>query len=365
MTQVYTPKSIIFLIHDIHFGGGGEQVTINLANHFEEKGYIVKIISLSQRKTSNIYSINRSIGIDYLDINFCSGSNTINKIISIIKVNKYFYKHKDKSIILGIGNYPSILLCFLPKRKIIKTVGCQHLAYSGITGIWALLRKVLFKRLDRIVSLTIRDLSKYQKLNNNSVVIPNSISLNPNHTALLTNKQILFIGRMVYEKGYDFLIDVIRKINAIQSDWDFKIIGAGPLKKRILKEIELSGLKEKISLLPSTKFILEEYLNASIFLMTSRTEGLPMVLLEAQACGLPIVSFDCETGPSDIVINNENGFLIDCYNIETMVLRISQLCSDYELRVKFGKSAIENIKKFSPEIINSKWEILFKELFQK
>jgi glycosyltransferase involved in cell wall biosynthesis len=170
---------------------------------------------------------------------------------------------------------------------------------------------------------------------------------------------------MVYEKGYDFLLEVIKKISISHSDWEFRIIGDGPLENKILKQIELSGFKEKISLISSTKFILEEYLNASIFLMTSRKEGLPMVLLEAQVCGLPIVSFDCETGPSDIVVDNANGFLIDCFDIEKMVQKISLLCYDYDLRVKFGKDAVENVKKFSPEAINSKWEKLFEELSQR
>ncbi len=356
--------NIIFLVHDIHFGGGGERVTINLANYFEEKGYDVKIVSLSQQKTSNIYSINKRIEIEYLNINFNIGSNAIKKILSIIKTNIYFSKHKSESIVLGIGNYPSLLLCLLPKRMNIKTVGCQHLAYSGIKGIWAILRRSLFNRLDRVVSLTIHDLSKYQQINKDSICIPNSISIFPNQPAALTNKRILFIGRMVYEKGYDILIEVLKKVSDRHPDWDFRIIGDGPLKNSIVEKIELSGLKEKISLIPSTKFVIEEYLNASIFLMTSRTEGLPMVLLEAQVCGLPIVSFDCETGPSDIVVDNANGFLIDCYDIEIMVQKISLLCCDHELRLKFGKDAVENVKKFRPEIINSKWDGLFGQLCQ-
>ena len=96
--------------------------------------------------------------------------------------------------------------------------------------------------------------------------------------------------------------------------------------------------------------------------MTSRTEGLPMVLLEAQACGLPIVSFDCETGPSDIISDNTNGFLIDCYDTDKMVEKISLLCADYDLRLKFGQQALENVEKFRPESINAKWEDLFRKL---
>jgi len=180
----------------------------------------------------------------------------------------------------------------------------------------------------------------------------------------LTSKRILFVGRMVYEKGYDILIEVLKKVSERHQDWDFRIVGDGPLKNMIVKQIELSGLKEKISVLSSTKLISEEYLKSSIFLMTSRTEGLPMVLLEAQACGLPIVSFDCETGPSDIITNYANGFLIDCYDTDKMVDKISMLCTDYDLRLKFGQQALENVGKFRPELINSKWEDLFRKLSQ-
>ena len=362
MNQVYSQINIVFLVHDIHFGGGGERVTINLANYFEDKGYDVTIVSLSPQSISNTFPINSRIEIKYLDINFSTGSNAAKKVLSVFRINNYFRHHINKSIVLGIGNYPSLLLCLLPKRKNIKTIGCQHLAYSGIKNTWAILRSLLFKRLDCIVSLTIRDLPKYKKLNKNSVVIPNSISFRPAQPASLTNKRILFVGRMVYEKGYDILIEVLKKVSERHKDWDFRIIGDGPLKNKIVKQIELSGIKEKISVLGSTKLISEEYLKSSLFLMTSRTEGLPMVLLEAQACGLPIVSFDCETGPSDIIVDNSNGFLIDCYDTDKMVEKISMLCTDYDIRLKFGQQALKNVENFRPESINSKWEDLFRKL---
>jgi len=362
--QVNTPLNITFLVHDIHYGGGGERVTTNLANYFAEIGHNVRIVSISPSNSTNIYTINKRISIEYLDINFNIGSNIIKKVISVFKVKTHFNNYKSKTIVLGIGNYPSLLLSFLPKRNYIKTIGCQHLAFSGIKNIWAVLRKIFFRRLDSVVSLTNSDLSKFKKLNNNSIVIPNSVLRVSEKIATLKNKQILFIGRMVSDKGYDLLIKVLKKVNKIHTDWNFRIIGDGPLKNKILKEIELSGLKEKVSLLPTTNSIIEEYLNSSIFLMTSRTEGLPMVLLEAQACGLPIVSFDCETGPAEIVVDNENGFLIGCFDIEKMAQKICLLITDYDLRTKFGKNAVENAKKFSPEIVNSKWKKLFRKIIQ-
>src|SRR5512133_2578810 len=146
--------NIVFLVHDIHFGGGGERVTANLANHFEKIGYNVRIVSLSNTEKEIAYPINEGIRIDYLNINFNVGSNLVNKCTSIFKIFQHFHKYKSNTIVLCIDNYPSLLLCLLPKWRNLKTVGCQHLAYSGIKNIWALLRRIFFRRLDCVVSLT-------------------------------------------------------------------------------------------------------------------------------------------------------------------------------------------------------------------
>jgi len=97
-------------------------------------------------------------------------------------------------------------------------------------------------------------------------------------------------------------------------------------------------------------------------MMTSRTEALPMVMLEAQACGLPIVSFNCETGPSDIINNGIDGYLIDDYNIDQMNLKVSELCADFDKRKKFGQNARKNVEKFLPDQVFNKWESLFAHL---
>jgi glycosyltransferase involved in cell wall biosynthesis len=355
-------KSIVFLIPDIHFGGGGERVAINLANYFNKIGYKVEILSLMRQGFDNIYHINNNISINYLGLEFDKGKNFINKFKSFLVVRKYFRSYTNPIIAMGIGNYPSLLLSSLPKSEIVKTIGCQHLAYSGIKGIWAILRHLFFCRLDRVISLTNYDLPKYQKINNQTVVIPNALSIYPDKSSELTNKQLLFVGRMVYEKGYDLLLEIIKRVKERQPDWTFRIIGDGPLREVITNKIELLGLRKTISILASTNQIENEFLNSSIFLMTSRTEGLPMVLIEAQSCGLPAICFDCETGPSEIIDDQINGFLIECYDLQAMTEKILLLCQDKELRIQMGKNARKSIMKFAPESVHKKWKVLFEDL---
>jgi glycosyltransferase involved in cell wall biosynthesis len=350
---------LVFLVYDIHFGGGVERVAANMANHFVDEGYRITIISLSRRRPSNIFVIKEQVSVKYLNFHFENGFNLPQKILSVFKVSSFLRQFKNQTIVLGFGTFPSLILAMMPKRENLKTIGCQHSSYAFAEHIWAFLRSISFHRLNALVSLTERDLPHLKKHNPNSFVIPNSTSFFNSEPSQLENKMLLAIGRMDFNKGYDLLLDVFEKLTLSNPDWRLRIIGEGPKKEQIISRIAASDLRERVEILPPTDQIADHFHQASIYIMTSRKEGLPMVLLEAQACGLPIVSFDCETGPSDIITDNENGYLIDCFDIDMMAQKISILCSDRDLRIKFGKNAIKNVQKFRPEVINSMWENLF------
>lgn len=355
---------IVFLLLDIHIIGGVERVTVNLANNLAKNGHKVTIISLSRIKPLSIFTIDNRVEIKYLNFNFENIFNIPQKIAAVFKVSHHLQKYTDQTVILGIGIYPSLILALISKRDNIKTIGCQHNSFDFHKHVWSLLRKILFHRLNALVSLTEQDLPKLKKLNQNSYVIPNSVSFFPKRPAKLDSKIILAIGRIDYNKGFDLLLDVFENITLSHPDWRLRIIGDGPLKGKIVSRIESSCLKDRVEILAPTNKIIEQYLQSSIYLMTSRTEALPMVLLEAQACGLPIISFNCKTGPSDIISNGKDGYLIDCFNTDLMTEKVALLCSDSEKRKDFGANGRESIKKFFPEEIINKWEMLFNKLSQ-
>jgi amylovoran biosynthesis glycosyltransferase AmsD len=350
---------ITFLVHDIHFGGGGERVTTNMANHFVAKGNQVTIVSLAIRQMQNVFTIDERVIVEYLNIDLNNGLNITRKIESVYAVRRYFKKVKCPTFLLGIGTYPALLVALLPNSDHLIRIGCMHSSYASLKHIWIILRWLFFPRLNGIVSLTENDANKLKKHNKTVCVIPNSIPFFPEKSADLKNKIILSIGRIDFPKGYDILLDVFNRFCDVNKDWNLRIIGDGPLGKFIKKMISDKGLSERVSIIPSSSNIVEEYLNASVYLMTSRSEGLPMVLLEAQSCGLPIISFDCETGPSDIVNDGTDGYLIEMYNIEKMGYRLSELCSDFNKRKEFGQNARENVKKFFPDQVYNKWKVLF------
>jgi glycosyltransferase involved in cell wall biosynthesis len=322
--------------------------------------------------------IDPRVKVDNLNIRLESGLNLFRKIKSFFSIRRYFKSTLNElritdapvnqswencpTVLLGIGNFPIILAAMLPKEKQLKTIGCLHTPYKSLRHIWKFLRLLLYNRLDILVSLTQRDLPKLKKHNPNVRVIPNQVTFYPEHVAKLESKLILAVGRMDWLKGYDLMMEVFEQFCKKNCDWKLKIIGEGPSRPEIEKLAKEKGIADRITISPATGQIEKEYLAASIFLMTSRSEGLPMVLLEAQACGLPVVAFDCETGPAEIVHHGEDGYLVPLNNFEEMSDRLLELAADPDKRKTFGARARENVKRFLPDEIFKEWDEVFKDI---
>lgn len=350
---------VIFLINDIHLGAGGERVTVNLANYLVERNYKVSITSICTSKAKRIFSIDQRIGINYLNVKQDQGFKIINKLKSVFSTRKHFAGIKNQAVILGIGTYPALLLALLSKNKNIRTIGCQHLSWSAVPGIWKIAAKVFFSRLDCLVTLTSRDAEQMGSLNKEIRTIPNAVSFFPGTPAPLVSKNMLAIGRLDHVKGFDLLIKVFQRFSVQNHEWNVRIVGEGPLREELNSEISRVNLEERVRILPWTDSVTDEYLNSSIYLMTSRAEGFPMVLLEAQACGLPIVSFDCKTGPAEIIHQGIDGFLVEPYDIDKMAEHLLELCSDIDKRRLMGNNGRENARNYLPEKVGKQWEELF------
>ena len=354
------------MVHDIHFGGGGERVVTNMANYFSAKfSYSIEIISIGKPNRHPIFPVDEKVKIKYLNVDQDISnpvSNIISKFNALKRLRVYLKNNQEKSIILGIGTYPNVLLSLIGKTHLVK-IGCEHNSFNSVNILWVFLRKIFYKQLDATISLTEKDFKNLKKISKKCFVIPNARTFLPVLNIPDRNyKQLLAIGRLSYQKGYDYLLDLFQQLSKDLPDWNLRIIGDGPLKNWLISEIAKRNLQNRISLVPSSKNIADEYLNSSIYMMTSRYEGLPMVLLEAQAFGLPIISFDCDTGPGDIVIDGVNGFLVEPFDVDTMLIRTKNLIEDETLRNRFSKNALLSSDRFSEENIYSKWEQVFNEL---
>ena len=215
------------------------------------------------------------------------------------------------------------------------------------------------KKLDTLVVLTQQDLKDWLQTNKNAICIPNPSPLQVVEHADWDSKRVIAVGRLDAQKGYDYLIKIWRVVAERFPDWRLDIYGRGELESDLRKQIYDAGLADCVSLKGVTQNVVKEYLSSSIFVMSSRYEGLPMVLIEAMACGLPLVSFDCECGPRDVIQDGVNGFLIPTFDVEGFADKLMCLMGDRQLRELMGVKGKEMSGRYAIDAIMQQWINLF------
>lgn len=353
-------KTISILLTDITKAAGTERAVVNLANILSSLGYSVIILSTDSKNGFSAYNLDKKVTVFHFGLKIASAKGFA-KIAEYKKLKQEIGNLiKEEKIDCIIGTY-SFFNVLITKIKNIKTVGCEHFNYFSASKFHRIVRRIFYPRLDAVVVLTERDKKHYSFLKN-CFVIPNSLSFETDIKNSWSEKKILSIGRYTRQKGFDFLIETAKELKNNFSDWKVEIIGSGEDEKLLKDLVSEYHLKDNVLFLPPTKDVVSLYKSASIYCMSSRWEGLPMVLIEAQTCGLPIVSFDCPEGPSEVVLNNENGFLCKPDNPHDLAEKLKLLMNDESLREKFGKNAFESSKRFSSETIGEKWRRLLEKL---
>jgi glycosyltransferase involved in cell wall biosynthesis len=220
------------------------------------------------------------------------------------------------------------------------------------------------KKLDRFVVLTEEDKSAWPELQN-ICVVPDPLSFSPTQHSLLTDKRVIAVGRYVYQKGFDLLLQAWTIIEKQFSDWELVVFGDGNREPYEHQMKELGIDRNRCHLNGPTADIQKEYVNSSIFAFSSRFEGFGMVLVEAMACGLPVVSFACPCGPKDIVRDGEDGFLVANGNVDDLAQQLIKLMADDNLRMVFAHRAHQNVQRFNMEHIALRWKSLFESCVKR
>lgn len=348
---------ICIVLRDITERGGGERVCANLANALSQK-HQIRIISFYQKFSSPSYEINQNIKLHYLSRGGENKWGVVGKIFRKI-FYRYFLTYKagkifanDEIILANDRALASIL-----KQKNKKYIRLWHLNFPK--------RHKNLSFFDALVVLSNKELLKWQKIHHNVVVIPNFLPFIPADTTNWEQKSILSVGRMDKgdQKGFLRLIDIFAIIAFKYPQWKLCIVGEGILKQEILKKINQYSLQQQVVIKPFTQEIINEYLQASFYVMSSYFEGFPLVLLESGSLGLPSVAFDIYSGPSDIIQNEKTGFLIEDGNLREFANKMEILIQDQSRREGMGKAAKQNMKNlFSQEVVIMNWENLFYSL---
>lgn len=370
---------LLYNIAGTYRPAGMERVLTNKAIWFAAHGYEVVIVTTDQKGRKPYFELDPSIrcvdlGIGYEDNN---GGSLLNKIINYPFKQRRHYKRLKALLVKERPDVTISMFCndvsLIPKikdgsKKVLEVhfSRFKRLQY-GRTGLWGIVDKWrsdndvrLADKFDAFVVLTKEDSGYWNT--DNIRYIPNARTFENVTPANLDNKKVITVGRYSYQKGYDLLIKVWDEVHKHYPDWTLDIIGDGEEREKLQKMIDDLNLAGSVCLKHSTPQIAQEYQNASIVALSSRYEGLPMILLEAQTFGLPIVSFKCKCGPQDVITNGVDGYLVDEGDIKGMADRIMALIKDVRRRKVMGKAAIISSKRYSEDTIMQKWVDLFNKL---
>ena len=342
-------------------GGGAERVLVLLANHFVTQGHDVSIITLNDGDDFYLAEQVKRVRLHFGSIK----NHTIRSIYNLII---YYKKAKNRPDIvisfLTRTNFMSILACKLFSIKIIVSEHFNHLGPSD--KISQFTWNYLYKQANALTVLTKFDKPFFEKKGARVVVMPNPSTFTPiKDNTIPRRKTILAIGCLdrYHDKGFDNLIQLISPVLRQHPGWTLKIVGRGEVGRPIIEKlIDNEGLKQQILFTGFRRDIREVMKESEVFILPSRNEGLPMVLLEAMSQGMACIAFDCVTGPSEMIIHRHNGLLIQDQNMQEMQKGLIQLISDDTLRRKLGKNAVNSLERYSIENICNQWHRLFNEI---
>lgn len=364
-------SKIVFLMLHLNYGGL-EQQTASLINGLATKGYDIEVISVYDILGKSFYNLNPNVKIKYLTKGFPNKSEIKKsfKSFNVLKLfkeiaiclnclyNKYIVlkkviKNLDTDIIISTRVEFSNLI----KRKDTLNISCEHSFFSD-KKYYVKARKS-FKNIDKIVVMTNSAKSYYTKYLSNKVeVIENMINPNSNNNlSTLRNKQIIAIGRLESVKNIDTLISIFKIITKKYPEYILKIVGDGSLKNNLINQVENLNISDKVVFtgVLSQDEVIKELLKSQIFCTTSSSESFSLVICEAMNYGVPVISFDIDVGPREIIENNVNGFLVEYNNTSEYINCIEKLIKDDHLRNKIALESVKAAKKYYPDEIINKW----------
>lgn len=337
--------------------GGIERVISKHINYLSNNQH--QIILLTKDNNSSFYKLPSTVICKSINIDFKLNMNS--RISRIFKICKRFILTKNQLSlqlkiiqpdIIYVATPLNLLELFLTNFDFKKVIVTEHSSYSSYNSIYKLLAKFLYKKVKVLTVPTKLDSLFYSSLNINNIYLPNPLTFYPPYSSSLESKTVLNVGRLTDDKRHQLLIKIWSMSNAQKYNWKLKIVGKGENYEKISNLINDLNLNETVILSPVTSNIINEFESCSIFALTSKAEGFGLVLAESMSLGVPCISFNCPSGPRDIISNNINGFLIENDDINEYVQKLNLLMEDVDLRKKMGKNAKVDILKFSEDKIS-------------
>ncbi|CZQ96571.1 glycosyl transferases group 1 [Trichococcus palustris] len=359
-------KRICFCSGAISRSGGTERVGTIIANELCQRGYEVYILSFWDHGKS-YFEIDKRIEISYL-LKPREGKLYRTYIYPIVKLHN-FIKKKKIDVFIDIDTTLTAYSAHAVKGTRCKLISWEHFNY------WTMMEdrkrikaKLLAKKYaDKIVVLTKTDLQKHTDSMNISkdkicnIYNPSPFKFNSNYN--YNSKQFISVGRLTHQKGYDLLLEAWSIFEKENKQWHLNLVGNGEDEIKLKEKCKELSLQNFI-FVGETKNVKEYYQNSSCYLLSSRYEGFPMVILEAQSFGLPVIAFNCKTGPAEMIENEVNGYLVEELNVNELARKMIDFAEQRERAERMSIEATKSVANLSIEKIGVQWEDLIESLFE-
>jgi glycosyltransferase involved in cell wall biosynthesis len=345
-------------------GGGAERIVSGLATRWARAGLDVSVVTLGSR-TTDAYEVDPRVRRVTLDLLRPSR----HAVEGIVQASRRILALRRALVSLR----PDVILSFMTSTNVLAllaTIGERPRVFvcertdprrERVGASWAALRRLLYPLAAGIVVQTESVSAWARAISSRVHVIPNSVE-RPAITAAPGEdrgpRRLIALGRLSREKGFDLLIDAFARIADRHPDWSLTILGEGPERPRLEALVMTSRLQGRISL-PGRVSDPTPHLAAShAFALPSRHEGFPNALLEAMAAGLPVVAFDCLSGPAEIVVHEQNGLLVAAGDVTGLAAALARLMGNPAERIRMGKNATDIADALAPEAILGRWNEL-------
>lgn len=361
---------LCFVSGVISRSGGTERVGSIIANQLSCRGYDVFLLSFWNQGPP-YYTLDKEVHVNYLLNHKIEGKLYRTGIYSIIRLHN-FIKNNNIDILIDIDTVLSRHSAYAIQGTKCKLISWEHFNY------WTMLKlkekrrfrakKLVKKKASKLVVLTEQDKKAHIDYLGFE---PNRVMVMPNPCMEITDKEYCFsthvflaVGRLTNPKGFDLLLDAWHIVENQVEDWKLIIVGSGE-DEDMLKELMNRYKLKNVIFAGHTNDVNEFYTKAACYVLSSRYEGFPMVLLEAEANGLPVISFDCKTGPRDLILNQKTGYLVEDKNIQALADAMIAFTKDEKYAKKMSYETKKFVSQFKLSEIIDKWEILIDEVLNE
>lgn len=357
-------QHILLVSSSLDVPSGYEKAVTETAGLFADHAHQVTILILDHT-SATYFPVHPCVKIIQLPLHF-----GITEKGNPILRKWWFWKHTrllkkqvtaiNPDLIIGTEYHFTASLVFAGLHQHYRIFSWEHHHYYWIkkNRFWSALTKKAYRKIESLICLNKQE-AAILNARGNTVVIPN-FTRPQNLQSRNENQQILSVAGLIQRKGIDLLLKVAEQVLIENPGWNWKLIGDGPMKIQVQEFIRNKKLENRLILQsPAGPDISADYQQSAIYVMTSRFEAFPLVLLEAMSWGIPCISFDCPSGPNEIIQHGNTGLLVPPEDIAALITAINNLIVNQDLRMKMSVAGLQAVQQYYPENIYKKWQAVF------